>query len=172
MISVFPASKIQRKHHHGRRCLLLLLTGFSAMVLVISPATVTVSGFSPLLSPSTQARRVGTAANAKKYNSNIEHHRIRLSSRRWSSERFSKSLSSLPQLVSKRQCQKTTVLWASSSSKNTNDVTDEICTIQILMSDTGGGHRASANALRDAFDVLHPGKIQCDIVDIFTVRTK
>jgi len=36
------------------------------------------------------------------------------------------------------------------------------------MSDTGGGHRASANALRDAFDVLHPGKIQVDIVDIYT----
>ncbi|CAB9507850.1 Monogalactosyldiacylglycerol synthase 2, chloroplastic [Seminavis robusta] len=45
---------------------------------------------------------------------------------------------------------------------------EDVCTIQILMSDTGGGHRASANALRDAFDVLHPGKIQCDIVDIFT----
>jgi len=36
------------------------------------------------------------------------------------------------------------------------------------MSDTGGGHRASANALRDALDYLYPGKIQCDIVDIFT----
>ena len=35
------------------------------------------------------------------------------------------------------------------------------------MSDTGGGHRASANALRDAFNVLYPGKIQCDIVDLF-----
>jgi 1,2-diacylglycerol 3-beta-galactosyltransferase len=45
---------------------------------------------------------------------------------------------------------------------------DDICTVQILMSDTGGGHRASANALRDAFDTLHPGKIQCDIVDIYT----
>lgn len=45
---------------------------------------------------------------------------------------------------------------------------DDVCTVQILMSDTGGGHRASANALRDAFDVLHPGKIQCDIVDIYT----
>lgn len=44
----------------------------------------------------------------------------------------------------------------------------DVCTIQILMSDTGGGHRASANALRDAFDVLHPGKIHCDIVDIYT----
>ena len=32
-------------------------------------------------------------------------------------------------------------------------------TIQILMSDTGGGHRASANALRDALDVLYPVKI-------------
>ena len=36
------------------------------------------------------------------------------------------------------------------------------------MSDTGGGHRASANALRDAFDELYPGKIKVDIVDIFT----
>lgn len=45
---------------------------------------------------------------------------------------------------------------------------DDVCTVQILMSDTGGGHRASANALRDAFDVLYPGKIQCDIVDIYT----
>jgi hypothetical protein len=45
---------------------------------------------------------------------------------------------------------------------------DTTYTIQILMSDTGGGHRASANALRDALDSLYPGKIQCDIVDIFT----
>lgn len=44
----------------------------------------------------------------------------------------------------------------------------DVCTVQILMSDTGGGHRASANALRDAFDVLYPGRIQCDIVDIYT----
>ena len=36
------------------------------------------------------------------------------------------------------------------------------------MSDTGGGHRASANALRDALDVLYPGKFECDIVDIYT----
>ena len=52
---------------------------------------------------------------------------------------------------------------------------NEIATIQILMSDTGGGHRASANALRDAFNVLHetepkrfPIPIHCDIVDIYT----
>lgn len=51
-----------------------------------------------------------------------------------------------------------------SSTKTNSDV----CTVQILMSDTGGGHRASANALRDAFDVLYPGKFECDIVDIYT----
>jgi len=45
---------------------------------------------------------------------------------------------------------------------------DDVSTIQILMSDTGGGHRASANALRDAFDILYPGKISCDIVDLYT----
>ena len=49
-----------------------------------------------------------------------------------------------------------------------SDADDDVYTIQILMSDTGGGHRASANALRDAFDILHPGKIQCDIVDLYT----
>eukprot|EP00557_Chaetoceros_sp_GSL56_P002745 CAMPEP_0176499656 /NCGR_PEP_ID=MMETSP0200_2-20121128/13056_1 /TAXON_ID=947934 /ORGANISM="Chaetoceros sp., Strain GSL56" /LENGTH=550 /DNA_ID=CAMNT_0017898115 /DNA_START=158 /DNA_END=1810 /DNA_ORIENTATION=+ len=47
-------------------------------------------------------------------------------------------------------------------------VNKEKGTIQILMSDTGGGHRASANALRDAFDELYPGQIEVDIVDIFT----
>jgi 1,2-diacylglycerol 3-beta-galactosyltransferase len=56
----------------------------------------------------------------------------------------------------------------------TND-DDDVATIQILMSDTGGGHRASANALRDAFTTLHetypnqyPNRIVCDIVDIYT----
>lgn len=63
-----------------------------------------------------------------------------------------------------------TSLSASSSSDR-----EDVATIQILMSDTGGGHRASANALRDAFNVLHeteparfPVPIQCDIVDIYT----
>lgn len=58
-------------------------------------------------------------------------------------------------------------------SSSTNEV--DVASIQILMSDTGGGHRASANALRDAFNVLHetepdrfPLKIHCDIVDIYT----
>ena len=45
--------------------------------------------------------------------------------------------------------------------------TQDVCTVQILMSDTGGGHRASANALRDALQVLYPGKFDCEIVDIY-----
>lgn len=51
------------------------------------------------------------------------------------------------------------------SSLSTND---DVYTVQILMSDTGGGHRASANAIRDALDVLYPGKFECDIVDLYT----
>ena len=70
------------------------------------------------------------------------------------------------------------VQFSRSSFRSTDDVSrlllgaassaDDVCTVQILMSDTGGGHRASANALRDAFDVLYPGKFECDIVDIYT----
>jgi len=45
--------------------------------------------------------------------------------------------------------------------------TKDVCTVQILMSDTGGGHRASANALRDALEALHPGQFECEIVDIY-----
>ena len=41
-------------------------------------------------------------------------------------------------------------------------------TIQILMSDTGGGHRASANALRDALSALYPAQFAVDIVDVYT----
>jgi len=41
-------------------------------------------------------------------------------------------------------------------------------TVQILMSDTGGGHRASGEAVKDALEYLHPGKFECDIVDIYT----
>ena len=64
-------------------------------------------------------------------------------------------------------------LYATTSTTNNNNNNDDaddadVYTIQILMSDTGGGHRASANALRDAFDVLYPGQIHCDIVDIYT----
>jgi hypothetical protein len=57
-------------------------------------------------------------------------------------------------------------LWASRTAAAPDD--DDVYTVQILMSDTGGGHRASANALRDAFDVLYPNTFECDIVDIYT----
>ena len=40
--------------------------------------------------------------------------------------------------------------------------------ILILMSDTGGGHRASAQAIDQAVSELFPGKIDVDIVDIWT----
>eukprot|EP00559_Dactyliosolen_fragilissimus_P005292 CAMPEP_0184862656 /NCGR_PEP_ID=MMETSP0580-20130426/7085_1 /TAXON_ID=1118495 /ORGANISM="Dactyliosolen fragilissimus" /LENGTH=552 /DNA_ID=CAMNT_0027360609 /DNA_START=44 /DNA_END=1702 /DNA_ORIENTATION=- len=70
------------------------------------------------------------------------------------------------------QCMKSSTRSITSTSTSlymstTNGPYDKY-TIQILMSDTGGGHRASANALRDAFDTLYPNQIECDIVDIFT----
>mmetsp|Transcript_755 Transcript_755/g.1301 ORF Transcript_755/g.1301 Transcript_755/m.1301 type:complete len:495 (-) Transcript_755:825-2309(-) len=40
--------------------------------------------------------------------------------------------------------------------------------ILILMSDTGGGHRASAQALDQALQEQHPGKIDVNIMDIWT----
>eukprot|EP00904_Undaria_pinnatifida_P003607 jgi/Undpi1/13247/HiC_scaffold_8.g02909.m1 len=40
--------------------------------------------------------------------------------------------------------------------------------VLILMSDTGGGHRASAEALEAAFNQLYPGMLDVDIVDIWT----
>mmetsp|Transcript_29846 Transcript_29846/g.49248 ORF Transcript_29846/g.49248 Transcript_29846/m.49248 type:complete len:476 (-) Transcript_29846:114-1541(-) len=73
-----------------------------------------------------------------------------------------------PALVSSSRATTTNNLLLHATTKTLDGDDDDICRIQILMSDTGGGHRASANALRDAFDVLHPGKIECDIVDIFT----
>lgn len=65
-----------------------------------------------------------------------------------------------------RKCVEPGFSFAALLSATSND--KEISTIQILMSDTGGGHRASANAIRDALDVLYPGKVHCDIVDIYT----
>ena len=40
--------------------------------------------------------------------------------------------------------------------------------ILILMSDTGGGHRASAQAIDQALSELFPGRIDVDVVDIWT----
>ena len=58
------------------------------------------------------------------------------------------------------------VLRAATTTATSGDIPPH--TIQILMSDTGGGHRASANALRDALDVLYPSQFAVDIVDIYT----
>ena len=43
--------------------------------------------------------------------------------------------------------------------------------ILILMSDTGGGHRASAQALQAAFAARYPGRFQVEIVDLWTDYT-
>lgn len=43
--------------------------------------------------------------------------------------------------------------------------------VLILMSDTGGGHRASAEALRAGFEQLYGSKYHVDIVDIWTAHT-
>ncbi|CAM9732018.1 unnamed protein product, partial [Chrysoparadoxa australica] len=40
--------------------------------------------------------------------------------------------------------------------------------VLILMSDTGGGHRASAQAIEAAFEDLYEGEINVDMVDIWT----
>ncbi len=40
--------------------------------------------------------------------------------------------------------------------------------ILILMSDTGGGHRASAQALKAAFDELYPDRFHIDIIDLIS----
>lgn len=39
--------------------------------------------------------------------------------------------------------------------------------IHLMFDCSGGGHRASANALADAFEELYPGKIESNIVDIW-----
>ncbi|CAN0306170.1 unnamed protein product, partial [Laminaria digitata] len=42
----------------------------------------------------------------------------------------------------------------------------------ILMSDTGGGHRASAQALEAALEELFPGRVAVTMVDIFTEHSR
>lgn len=44
--------------------------------------------------------------------------------------------------------------------------------VLILMSDTGGGHRASAQALEAALEELFPGRIEVTMVDIFTEHSR
>ena len=71
-----------------------------------------------------------------------------------------------------RSTQSSTILRAAATSaeKTAEDAETVIPphTIQILMSDTGGGHRASANALRDALSALYPAQFAVDIVDVYT----
>lgn len=40
--------------------------------------------------------------------------------------------------------------------------------ILLMMSDTGGGHRASAQALKAGYEELYPGRFQIEIVDVIT----
>lgn len=42
----------------------------------------------------------------------------------------------------------------------------------ILMSDTGGGHRASGQALEAALEDLYPGRVAVTMVDIFTEHSR
>jgi 1,2-diacylglycerol 3-beta-galactosyltransferase len=43
--------------------------------------------------------------------------------------------------------------------------------ILLLFSDTGGGHRAAAEAIRDALKVRHPDNVQIEMVDVFRQYT-
>ncbi len=43
--------------------------------------------------------------------------------------------------------------------------------VLFLFSDTGGGHRAAAEAIRDALFLRHPGEVQADLVDVFRSYT-
>ncbi len=43
--------------------------------------------------------------------------------------------------------------------------------ILLLFSDTGGGHRAAAEAIRDAMHIRHPGEVETQMVDVFRAYT-
>ncbi len=43
--------------------------------------------------------------------------------------------------------------------------------IVFLMSDTGGGHRAAAEAIMDALGITHPGEVEMEMVDVFREYT-
>ena len=43
--------------------------------------------------------------------------------------------------------------------------------VMCLMSDTGGGHRASATALRDGFATLYGDKFDINVVDLWTTHS-
>lgn len=43
--------------------------------------------------------------------------------------------------------------------------------ILLLFSDTGGGHRAAAEAIRDALLIRHPGEVAIEMIDVFRSYT-
>jgi len=44
--------------------------------------------------------------------------------------------------------------------------------VLFLLSDTGGGHKASAKAIKGALDLMYPGKFTCEIEDMWTDHGK
>ena len=44
--------------------------------------------------------------------------------------------------------------------------------VLFLLSDTGGGHKASAKAIKGALDILYPGRFTCEIEDMWTDHGK
>jgi len=44
--------------------------------------------------------------------------------------------------------------------------------LMFLLSDTGGGHKASAKAIKGALDIMYPGKFTCEIEDMWTDHGK
>jgi len=59
------------------------------------------------------------------------------------------------------------VLLASAAPFGASLLTPAPKRVRFLFSDTGGGHRASALALQDALLEAYPGRIECDMVDLF-----
>lgn len=43
--------------------------------------------------------------------------------------------------------------------------------VLLLFSDTGGGHRSAAEALIEAWETEHPGRVQVEMVDVFRSYT-
>ena len=62
-------------------------------------------------------------------------------------------------------------LWPLKSCVRSSRRSDKKTRVLILMSDTGGGHRASAEALRAGFAELYGNKYQVDVVDLWTAHT-
>ena len=73
--------------------------------------------------------------------------------------------SSVEEISNKMTSKKSIIFGMSGGNTHKNNGKKKIL---ILMSDTGGGHRASAQAIDQALSELFPGKIDVDIIDIWT----